>query len=353
MAKNTVPIPPSVPLDLWRELYHIATRFQLLAPWQWMNDSNVFGVNNTYGTRLVSVLGAMGEVFGVASYRGSTGANFLLRLLNGQFQPEDPDAMFYQDALLADFVPLKELSKPDRVVIQQLDFKPAATKPKRYPKFNSHKPGYSPWFLEEAEARHLLDDLGHAIRFAEFLRGKPTLFETRKHNEFPFLLAGPEPLCADQLEWHTIVAAPTPLDPIVKPEECDLAGLKKLPQKATTSWELTAFYSSARIAQPPRPYYPKLALAVESNIGVVIGFTLSGPEHTMAQAAAHGLVQAIRSSGFRPEIIKTDSLPLIQALQSITATMEIKTLQAKILPMATEARRSLEALTKSNDSTDN
>lgn len=344
MAKYIAPIPPSVPLDLWRELYRAATRFQELAPWQWMNDSNVFGVSNAHGTRLVSVLGEMGEVFGVVSYRGSTGANFLLRLLNGQFEPEHPDAIFHQDALLADFVPIKELDKHDRAVMKAIDFKPATLKPRLYPEFKSHKPGYVPWFLEEAEARLLLDDLGNATRFAEFFRANPTIYDTRQCNVFPFLpTAGSEPLSADQLVWHTLVASPLPPDPVVQPEAYDLAGLMKLPQQAASVWELAAFYSSMRIGQPPRPYYPKLSLGVDSNTGAVLGFMLAGPEDTMAQAAAQGLVQSIRSSGFRPAIIKTDSLPLIQALQPIIAALEIKSLSVKTLPMAAEARQAMES----------
>ncbi len=257
MANRNAPVPPSVPLDLWRELYRAATRFHVLAPWQWTDDTHIFGVSNEHGTRLVSFLGGMGEVFGLVSYRGSTGANFLLRLLNGQFAPEDPDGIFYQDAVLADLVPLKELDKTDRAVIKQIDFKAAATKPKLYPEFKSHKPGYVPWYLNEAEARLLLDDLNKAARFAELFRTKPNLFDARKANEFPFLPAtGTGPLTADQLEWQTIFADPPPDDPLVAPQDFDLAALLKLPQVSKTVWELTAFYTLMPIRQSPRPYYP-------------------------------------------------------------------------------------------------
>ena len=100
MANKKGPPAPTIPLDLWRELYQAAAGFQLLAPWQWMDDTHVFGINNEHGVRLVTVLGNMGEVFGLASYRGSAGATFLLRLRSGDFLPENPDARFYQDALL-------------------------------------------------------------------------------------------------------------------------------------------------------------------------------------------------------------------------------------------------------------
>ena len=90
MAKKNTPPAPTIPLDLWRELYQAAASFRLLAPWQWMDDTHIFGVNNDHGVRLVTVMGSLGEVFGLASYRGSAGANFLLRLLRGDFAPRNP-----------------------------------------------------------------------------------------------------------------------------------------------------------------------------------------------------------------------------------------------------------------------
>ncbi|MEI6783173.1 MAG: hypothetical protein WCQ21_19890, partial [Verrucomicrobiota bacterium] len=63
MANKQSPPAPVVPLDLWRELYQAAASFQVLAPWQWMHDTHVLGINNEHGVRLVTVLGNMGEVF--------------------------------------------------------------------------------------------------------------------------------------------------------------------------------------------------------------------------------------------------------------------------------------------------
>ncbi len=345
MANKKDPVPPPpVPLELWRDLYHAATRLQLLAPWQWMSDSHVFGVNNEHGTRMVSILGALGEVFGMVTYRGSTGANFLLRLLTGQFAPEDPDGIFCQDALLANFVPLTRLDKPDRNVIQQIGFKAAFSRPKLYPKFKSHKPGYVPWFIDEAEARLLLDDLNNAARFAELLRRIPDLYDSHGMPEFPFITAtGTGPLSAGQLEWHAIFADPPPPDPAVNPQEFDLAPLMKLPQVARTQWELTAFYSDMRIGEPPRPFYPKISMGVESSTGIVVGVRTCGTEHTMAQTAALGLLQSIQAAQCRPEVVKSDSPLLIQALQPIAAALGLRIAHAKSLPMAADARRSLEA----------
>jgi hypothetical protein len=344
MANSKRPSAPTVPLDLWRELYQAAARFQLLAPWQWMHDTHILGINNEHGVRLLSVLGGLGEVFGLASYRGSAGANFLLRLRRGEFTPENPDSVFYQDALLADFVPRKQLRKEARTIIQQIDFQPTARKPQLFPEFQSHKPGYVPWFIDEAEAHVLLDDLRKAVPFAELLRTNLSLYDSRREDEFPFFPASVAgSLTLDQSEWHTIVPIPPPADPHVDTRAFDLPPLLALPQPPQSAWELTAFYAPMPIGEPPRPYFPKTALGVDATTGMILAFQLTGPDETMAETAARGLIQSIQASGSRPAAIKMDSIILIRALQPFADALGAELLQARTLPMANEARRSLEA----------
>jgi hypothetical protein len=92
MTQLKRPKPPVIPLELWRELFHTAVCFQSLAPWQWMHDRHVLGIDDEHGVRLVSVIGNLREVFGLAIYRGSSGVNFLLRMLRGDTEPDHPDA---------------------------------------------------------------------------------------------------------------------------------------------------------------------------------------------------------------------------------------------------------------------
>ncbi|MDB6021105.1 MAG: hypothetical protein JWQ04_962 [Pedosphaera sp.] len=344
MAKRITAVPPTVPLELWRELYQSASCFQQLAPWQWMDDTHVFGVNNEHGLRLVTVLGSMGEVFGLASYRGSAGANFLMRLRSGEFDPESPEARFSQDALLVDFVPRNELQKEDRAITQQLDFQPAARKPKLFPTFQSHKPGYVPWFIDEGEAHLLLDDLRKAVRFAELLQTNFTIYDSRQENELPFFpVSISEPLTLAQLEWHTILPVPPSLDHPVDIHEFHLPALLAFPQPPKAVWELTAFYSPMPVGEAPRPYFPKMALAADAGTGIILGFHLAPSGYIMAQAAVRSLIECIKTAGCRPAAIRVDSLNLTQALQPVTEVLKIKLLQVKSLPMANEARRSLEA----------
>ena len=342
MGRKNAPEAPTVPVDLWRELYEAARQFQIMAPWDWMADVAVLGVINELGMRLLCVLGAMGEVFGLASYQEASGARVLLDLIHSSGQ-RDPDCIYIQDELLLDFVPQRQLRKESKKVIEQLAFVPAPTKPRLYPQFFSHKPGYLPWFIDELEARVMLDDIRKSMRFSELMKDHPDLFEGRRSDEFPFWLESVnEPLSVEKLTWQIVSVEPA-LDPGLDPKRFDSAGLQAVPQLSGGVWELIAFHTDMPIAEGSRrPYFPKLGLGADSDSGMILGFQLNGPEKTMAEAAAAGLIQCICASKTRPATVRVASENLAQALRPLADSLKIKLLQVKTVPMASEARRSLE-----------
>ena len=344
MAKRNLPTAPVVAQELWQQLYQAATDLQLLAPWQWMDDTHVLGINSPQGVRLVSVMGSLGEVFGLVSYRRNTGANFIIRLLRGEFPPETLDAVYYQDAVLVDFVPRNELRAGDRRIIQEIGFCPVNRKPRLFPKFSSFIPGYVPWFIDESEARLLLEDLQKALRFAQLVRAQPKPFKARESGQFPFYPERvSEPLSLGQFEWHLVSPVPPPADPPVTLDPTDLAALLQTHRMEDSAWELTAFYSKSSIGEPPRPYWPKLALSIDAPTGIVLGFQLGDPQQTMATVAAECLKKAVMACGGRPAAIRLDSVNLFRALGPVAKALKAKLLQVKSLPMAEEVRRSLEA----------
>src|SRR3954470_9743139 len=62
-------------LDEWRRLYEAAIRVKELEPWKWMDERQVFGVQNPETGELgfVSLMGMAREHFAVAVYLGAEG----------------------------------------------------------------------------------------------------------------------------------------------------------------------------------------------------------------------------------------------------------------------------------------
>jgi hypothetical protein len=343
MATTKAPAPPVVPPELWRQLYETAARFQRLAPWRWMDDTHLFGVNNEHGVRFVSVLGGMGEVFGLASHRGSTGIHTLFRLLNGEVEPENPDMAFEQDAVVMDFVRAGELRPPDRAILRQIQFRPVAAGAKLFPQFYSHKPGFVPWYINEAEGRALIDDLEKAQLYAELVRTDPERFSTITRQKLPFLPARTAaPLKAEEVEWQNVSAAPPPLDPPLEMLAAGAAALLQLPRSDEDTWELESFHARMAIGESPRPCWAKVTLVVHAGTGMILESQIGTSRQTMAEVAGQAWVGYVKKTGIRPKRVKVRSANLEQALRPLALALKTRLDRVARLPELEAARCALE-----------
>jgi len=140
---------PSIPE--WKDLYNAAIEFKQIECWNWMEDSDLFGVQNPEDGEIgyCCVLGALGEVFGLAVYLGAEGLNEYLKVQSGEIAPKDFDAV-HQRCLLASFEDRRLLQRPDLEVIKKLGLKFRGSK--SWSLFRSYQPGYYPWYLNKKEA---------------------------------------------------------------------------------------------------------------------------------------------------------------------------------------------------------
>jgi hypothetical protein len=77
MAEETTP-----GIREWRTLYESAVRIKEISPWEWMTETDVFGVRSPESGELgfVSVMGLLGEHYAVSLYLGSEGIHGFLDL---------------------------------------------------------------------------------------------------------------------------------------------------------------------------------------------------------------------------------------------------------------------------------
>jgi hypothetical protein len=149
----------------WRELYQAAERLREAAPWEWMAEADVFGVQNPETQQLgfVSISGALGQHYAASVYLGVEGLSRFWKLEDG---PDgcSPEELLNVPQLHASFEDRDQLSKEDRDVIKELGLKFRGRN--AWPLFRSYRPGYCPWFLEPAEVRFLTHAVQQAVDVA-------------------------------------------------------------------------------------------------------------------------------------------------------------------------------------------
>ena len=158
----------------WRNLYDLASRVKTLAPWEWMFEDEIFGVQDpeTGTTGFLSVMGEAGAHFAVALYPEPEALYSFLDLHDHGTEDDDEEAGSPLDMMRVLEVPqlqlsfedAKQLDKEDKAVIKGLGLKFRGAK--AWPMFRSFTPGLLPWYITSAEAKRLATALEQLLQVA-------------------------------------------------------------------------------------------------------------------------------------------------------------------------------------------
>ena len=113
---------PQPTLEEWRALYTAALAFRDLACWQWMYDSDVFGVQDPE-TGIIGyccVMGNLGKMLALGVYPGEAALATLDALRNRTEEPPDPTILHDQDCLMTSFGERGLLTDRDHQLFKQL-----------------------------------------------------------------------------------------------------------------------------------------------------------------------------------------------------------------------------------------
>ncbi len=264
-------------LEEWRQLYQAAMRIKEIAPWQWMQEDEVFGVQNPETGELgfVSVMGTLGEHLALAVYLGDEGLYgfWAYRRIAASVPPE---AMLGLLQIQASFEDRETLNPKDRDTIKELGLKFRGRQ--AWPMFRSYRPGFVPWYLEPAEARFLCHALQQAAEVTLRLKENDALFDTAAENSYLVRVPRQE---ADGLVWEDRVMTVPPPEPLTLSIPMDIETLeqvKRLPRSRSVL-EVDFFNIHSPIYEKDaRPYFPHLLLVVDSESGMVLASELMSPE---------------------------------------------------------------------------
>jgi Domain of unknown function (DUF6930) len=328
--------PPT--LEEWHRLYDLARQVKALAPWQWMTESELFGVQNPETKELgfIGVMGMVEEHFAVSVYRGAEGS-YRFWAFEQAAPFVEPMELFQIPQLQASFEDRDLLASEDRAVIKQLGLKFRGRN--AWPLFRDYRPGFVPWFIDGSEARFLTYALEQLLEVAPRAKTNPSLLDQGDIERYLVRVLHKQKGWTDQVKR----VRPPKLEPIDVAMDLDLLdAVKKLP-RSHHPVEVDCFLIPAQIGEKgTRPYYPYMLLVVDAQDGLVLGVELLEPRpsvEAMWGKVPQVLVQRLAGTGVIPQEVQVRSLLLAALLVGVAEELRI---QVKHVPMlsALEAARS-------------
>ena len=343
-SKSRKPTSSEISPDMWRFLYQRADAFAQLQMWECMPAPDLVGVLHplTGEPVLVGITGQQKEVFSATLYHGDEAMRWLLAADDGtpETSTEDLLAVF---GLKVEFVQKRELLPEEKRRIKAIGFVPRS---KRWPVFRSHTPGCMPWHINEEDASVLLCLLPQITALCALLRPAYENGHAQTENVFPFWPKDKDPdqpLSVSELKSFGVKLPPfSPTHFII--DEVTMANLAALPRRADLVLELDAIFSTDAISEGERPWFPKLAMAVENNTGIVAGFEMSkGPNIHSGILAGQAIIAAMKAMHARPEAIHVTQPRIATALAPFAQALGIAILLQKKLPRLTKALSAMPA----------
>ena len=342
--------------DEAKALCNLAAQIKALAPWQWMEETDVFGVEDpdTREIGFVSVMGNIGEYEAVGVYSGAEGLFSFIDLQSGS--SPNPDRLIEIPQVQVSFSAPKFLEKRDRELLKGVGLKFTGAKPM----FRSYRPGFLPWFITLKEARLLIHALSQTLEIAKRFAEQPASFPADGDGEGDgetesFLVrvsrqedtepSGRPP--AFRIAWEDqIKRIPRPKLP---PIEISInAGLlRDLKSIHLTAMQLEAdlFIGPGRIGKPQeRPLALYMLMLADRLSGIIFGFealTAEDSLNTMYASVPEAVARLLWQGKVLPKQIIVRSVLLLGLLEPLEKELKIQLRCANELPSIDEAAGSM------------
>ena len=330
-------------LEEWRRLHEASSAIKALAPWEWMSEDMVFGVQSPETEQLgfVSVMGMLGEHFSVAVYLGAAGLYGFWSIESEQ-EGDYPERILEIPQFQASWEDRNTLRREDREIIKELGLKFRGRN--EWPMFRSYRPGYAPWFLEAEEARLLADVLEQALDVIHRLDEDPSL--SVSEDDESYLVRVPRRQGAS-IVWEDRTVRVPPPDPTPIRMTMNtglLEALKSRPQGAHSLQVDFSMLPGPFRDRGERPYFAYTLLTVEPKSSFIVGHELLSVETTLEDlwgTLPSHLVNHFASFGAVPSQVRVRTRLLEQLLEPLAEELGFKLRRSKTLRSLDEVKRFL------------
>ncbi len=268
MSKNTSPT-----LKEWKRLYDLMAQVKELAPWEWMEEDDIFGIQISGIKELgfVSVMGTLGEHLAVAVYQGVKGLGGFWQM-HSMGPKLTPEFALQIPQVQASFEDRELITKEDRDVMKQLGVKYRGAK--AWPQFRSYRPGCFPWFIEKDEARILTCALEQVLEMAPRFRENPDIFMPATDQDY-LVRVNNNGIWEDSVQ-QVVLREEKILDLQMNDEA--LAHLRTLmPGKFILEIDFYMMEEPVQEKRNERPFFPFILMLADHESGMIVGIDMLTP----------------------------------------------------------------------------
>jgi len=320
--------------DSWRNLYALASKVYEMAPWNWMGETAVFGIEIP-GREVffVSVMGALGELLAVVVYPGIGELTQFWEVQAAEGGDSRVEQILEIPQIHLAFVSRQHLDASAQRRIKDLGLRFRG--PQAWPEFLSYRPGYAPYSIDGDEATMLEAALRQIVEIAPRFQKQSPIDPDRPDR---YLVRTP-----DGEEYREIPPLPAPEIKLQLSDE--ETGQWRSLRISESPMELDFFLLMTPIAEgKDRPFYPYLLLGVEAGSGLVVlqdMLTVDESVPEMLGEIPKRVVKQCARLGTRPAKIRARAGRLAQILQAVVKPLEIQVEPRVALPHLDPAKTSV------------
>ncbi|MEW6403703.1 MAG: hypothetical protein AB1649_18060 [Chloroflexota bacterium] len=329
----------------WQRLYELMVQFKKLLPWEWMEEVDIFGIENPETGELgfISVMGKLGEHLAIAVYQGAKGLGGFWDM-QSKGDRLTPEIVLQVPQLQASLEDREMVEKQDRDVMKKLGLKFRGAQ--SWPLFRSYRPGCLPWYIEKEEAQMLIYALEQLLDVAPRFRENPDLF-TPTDVEHDYLVRVKQGIQWKDSVRHIEFREEKTLD--LRMNETALVHLRtSMPGKLTLEIDLEMMSAPVSERSDDRPYFPFMLMIADHHSGMILGVELLQPLPSMdaMYEEVPAVVVEMLASGFPPKEVLVKDAMLHLLLQTVAEEVGFKITKQAHLPMIGHAKREFRKFTR-------
>ena len=327
----------------WRQLYASAEAFGKLEAWEWMWDSDMFGVENPEDGEIgyCCVLGRNKECFSLNIYLGTEGLGTCLEVQKVGMAAIHQDVVYRQKCLMASFEDRDMVPGPDLKRIKNLGMKFRGRH--QWPVLRSHRPGYFPWDVTAQEAEFMTICLDQAGQIAKRFKADPEMLFPKKEGHYFVRVPKRN---NGKLEWRDDWRKPLPFKKIlVVKGSVDKNRINQIMKKASFQkkmiWEIDYFHAPMPVRDgEERPYFPIAILMVDKESLFVLNCHLTNMKKYHLELAQQ-LLRAFENSGVVPGKIYVRRQEILPCFAPVADELGVEMIVTDQLDAVDEAREGM------------